>query len=102
MENTIGESADKKAFVGQHDSPVRVGSNGGANISEPSLDTKSSYIVGNPSYKNGGTDLIGTKTADTKNSDTTLNTDYEHVDKATQKSPQNLSKMPSENGEPNI
>ncbi len=73
-ENTIGEYADKKAFVGQHDSPVVTGSNGGANITQPSLnDAEQEYIVGQVGYHGGVTPIITTMTADTTNSGTDLN-----------------------------
>ncbi len=108
MENTIGEYADKKAFVGQHDSPVQVGSNSGANISSPTLDAEEDYNVGTVSYHTGGTAIISTMTADTTNSGTDLNiTNSEENLSAKFKYPrvsQNTSQMPSEpaGDEPNI
>lgn len=76
MENTIGEQENKKAFVGGHDSPVQVGSNGGANITEPSLiKTEQEYNVGQVGYHGGVTPIISTYSADMTNSDTnTLDT----------------------------
>lgn len=69
-QNIIGEFEEKSSFVGQHDSPVRIGSNGGANITQPSLDAEQEYNVGRAAYHNGVSDNISTHTADTTNADT--------------------------------
>ena len=102
--NIVGEFENKKAFVGQHDSAVRVGSNGGANISQPSLDAEQEYNVGRVGYHNGGTTIISTMTADTTNSDTnTLDTTASEENRSAKyKYPnvsQDTSQMPPSNGE---
>lgn len=109
MENTIGELGTKKSFVGKHDSPVRTGSNGGANITEPSLaSAEQEYSVGKVSYHSGVSPIISTTTADTTNSDTnTLDTTASDKNLSAKfKYPnvsQSTSPMPPSNGqEPSI
>lgn len=73
-ENTIGEYADKKAFVGGHDSPVAYSSSQSPDITQPSLqDAEQEYQVGQVGYHNGVTPIIATMTADTTNVGTDLN-----------------------------
>jgi hypothetical protein len=71
MENTIGETAEKKAFVGQHDSPVRVGADKTQDIRETPLESKDTAgKVGKPVFADHTLNATGTYKT---NTDTNLN-----------------------------
>lgn len=88
--------------------PYETNSYGGANITEPSLgDAEREYEVGAVGYHGGVSPIITTYSADTNNSDTSLNVGASEENlSAKYKYPrvsQNTSQMPPSNGqEPTI
>lgn len=101
-QNIIGEFKDKTAFVGEHHNPVQVGTNSGANISQPSLDGEQEYNVGRVAYHNGVSNIISTMSADTTNSDTnTLDTTASDENRSAKwkTGSQDQSQLPPNNGE---